>query len=348
MRAPVPTDTSLPTGLPSLPTKKRLIPTLPTPLEPLVHLSRALDLDVMVKRDDLTGSHLGGNKIRKLEYLLQAAIDADATHVVTCGGVQSNHARATALAARQLGLQPILLLRTATGLASDLPSPPTGNVLLDRIAGARIVTCSPSDYRERRGALMEDLAREVEADHGRAYIVPEGGSSALGALGYAECAWEIATQCRYSLPDTVIVATGSGGTVAGLAMGFEALGLSTGVTGVAVCDDGAYFRAIVDRLGDEMAKSYRMRPLSPGRYDILEGFQGRGYGLSTPDELRFLVDVAQHDGLVLDPVYTNKALLALATVAKRSRDAFGRRVIFVHTGGIFGLFPQAEALAEVT
>lgn len=346
-RSPAPTDTSLPTGLPSLPTKKKLIPTLPTPLEPLVHLSRELDLDLMVKRDDLTGSHLGGNKVRKLEYLLAGAIEAGATHVITCGGSQSNHARATAMAARPLGLSPILLLRTPNGLPSDLPEPATGNVLLDRISGARIVTCSPTDYRERRGALMEALAAEVAADGGSAYIVPEGGSSALGALGYAECAWEIATQCRYELPDTVVVATGSGGTVAGLAMGFESVGVPTGVIGVAVCDDRAYFRGIVDRIAGEMAEAYRMRPLMPGRYDILEGFKGEGYGLTTPDELRFLVSVAQRDGLVLDPVYTNKALLGLATVAKKSRDAFGRRVIFVHTGGIFGLFPHAEALAQV-
>lgn len=340
-----PTERALPSTLPVLPTRRR-VAALPTPLEPLPRLSRELDLDLRVKRDDLTGSHLGGNKVRKLEYLLAAAVDEGATHVITCGGIQSNHARATALAARPLGLEPVLLLRTANGEASDLPTPPSGNVLLDRVAGARIVTCTPSDYRERRGELMAAIAAEIAANGGRAHIVPEGGSSALGSLGYVTAAWEIASQYGHEPPDTVVCATGSGGTLAGLAAGFEALGLPTRVLGVAVCDDRAYFRAIVDRIASDLVRDHGFRPLSPDRYDVLEGFKGRGYALATDAELRFLGTIAREDGLVLDPVYTNKAMLGLVTTARATPGALGRHVCFVHTGGIFGLFAQADELAS--
>jgi len=310
-------------------------------------LSAELDLELWVKRDDLTGSHLGGNKIRKLDYLLGAAVVAGATHVLTCGGVQSNHARATALAARPLGLTPILLLRTPRGLADDLPSPPTANVLLDALAGARMVTCTPDDYRARRGALLEALADEVRAAGGKPYIVPEGGSNALGALGYVDAALEVVEQLG-AAPDTIVVATGSGGTLAGLAVGCERLGVATRALGVAVCDDRATFRAIVDRIAADLHADHGMPSLSADRYDVLEGFQGDGYARTTPDELAFLVDVARKDGLVLDPVYTNKALLGLVRTARATPERLGRRVVFVHTGGLFGLFPYAAELTRAT
>ncbi|MCC6622956.1 MAG: D-cysteine desulfhydrase family protein [Deltaproteobacteria bacterium] len=331
--------------MPPLPPRRSLA-ALPTPLHPLARLSAELGLELHVKRDDLTGSQLGGNKIRKLEYLFAAALEAGATHVLTCGGAQSNHARATALAARPLGLEPILLLRTPRGLPEDLPSPPTANVLLDRIAGARIVTCSPDDYRARRGALLEALADDVRASGGRPWIIPEGGSNALGALGYVDCAAEIVTQLG-APPDTVVVATGSGGTLAGLAAGFERLAVPTRALGVAVCDDRPTFRAIVDRIAAELADAHGLPGLAADRYDVLEGFQGEGYARATADELRFLVSIAREDGLVLDPVYTNKALLGLVTTARRDPGVLGRRVVFIHTGGIFGLFPYAEALTAI-
>ena len=145
----------------------------------LERLSSQLGIELHMKRDDLTGSHLSGNKIRKLDFLLADAMELDATHVITCGGLQSNHARATALAAVQLGLSPVLLLRTANGRESDLPNPPTANVLLDRLSGARIETCTPVDYRERRNQLMDELAHDLKMHGGRPYVIPEGGSHAL-------------------------------------------------------------------------------------------------------------------------------------------------------------------------
>lgn len=314
---------------------------LPTPLQPLPRLSRELGVDLRVKRDDLTGSHLSGNKIRKLEYLLADAVDQRATHVITCGGVQSNHCRATALAAAPLGLRAELLLRTPHGLRDELPNPPTGNVYLDRLVDAAIHPTSPHGYQSR-DAIMRDIADGVRDRDGVPYVIPEGGSNALGALGYVDAAHELLTQCE-APPDTVVVATGSGGTLAGLALGFEAAGVQTRALGVAVCDDRAYFRAIVDAIADD-ARRYGLPVLGAERYDVIEGFQGRGYGLATPDELAFLATIARDDGLVLDPVYTNKALLALVSALRADPTAFGQRVVFIHTGGIFGLLAHEDAL----
>lgn len=324
---------------------------LPTPVESLDRLSAAFDLDLLVKRDDLTGSHLSGNKIRKLDFILADALAKNATHVITCGGLQSNHARATALAATTLGMSPVLLLRTPNGRLEDLPNPPSGNVLLSRMAGARVVPCTPEAYRASRAELMLALADELEKEGARPYLVPEGGSNALGALGYVECAKELLTQVTEP-PDVVVVATGSGGTLAGLALGFELVGAPTRVVGVAVCDDAPYFEAIVERIAEEANQAYGLPRPSPGRYQVLEGFQGLGYGLTSDAELDFLIETLRLDGLALDPVYTNKAFLGLvATLGTAPRtllpeltDRVGR-VVFIHTGGLFGLFPFAEAIA---
>ncbi|MCA9513437.1 MAG: D-cysteine desulfhydrase family protein [Myxococcales bacterium] len=320
----------------------------PTPLQPLPRLSAELGVELLVKRDDLTGSHLSGNKIRKLDYLLHDALARGATHVITCGGAQSNHCRATALAARPLGLVPVLVLRTPSGTAADLSSPPAGNQLLDRLAGAELRFVTPDGYRDRE-RVMAALAAELERDApgARAVVIPEGGSSALGAWGYVDAAHEMAAQWGDEPADSVVVATGSGGTLAGLALGFKAAGLPTIARGVAVCDDEATFRAIVRRIGAEAHAAYGLPALDDADFDVIDGFVGRGYALSTPEELAFLRDVARGDGLVLDPVYTNKALRAVVTLLRADPTRLGRRVVFVHTGGIFGLFPDAEALAAV-
>lgn len=311
----------------------------PTPLERLNRLSDELGLEFWVKRDDLTGSHLSGNKIRKLDFLLAAARDAGATSVITCGGVQSNHARATALAARPLGMKAHLILRTPTGNPAELPSPPTGNVLLDVLAGAVIHTISPADYRALRNERMAALADELRHQGEVPFIIPEGGSSALGACGYVVCAREIASQlAAVGLEaDLVAAATGSGGTLAGLALGFEELGAKTVARGIAVCDDRQYFSAIVDRLALE-ARDLGLPALSPGRYEVDDRFVGRGYAQTTPAELAHLAAVVRDHGLALDPVYTNKAMLGLVSSLRAAGSAAPRVVVFVHTGGLFGLF----------
>ncbi len=294
---------------------------IPTPLVPLERLSRALGAEIWCKRDDLTGIGLSGNKVRKLEFLLAEAKAQGADLLLTCGGIQSNHARATAVAARQLGLDVELLLR---GTPDDDPD---GNLLLDHLLGARLHWCTPEDYRERRDALLADLAAQRRREGRTPYVIPEGGSNALGAKGYSAAAAEIGQRF-----DRVVVACGSGGTVAGLALGPD-IGP---IHGIAVCDDKAYFEGRIARMDEAI-------PAPGGKWRIDEGFQGPGYGIANAEIWAGIRQMAELEGLLLDPVYTGKAFWALRTrVAAREWTG---RVLFWHTGGIFGLFGRGREIA---
>lgn len=306
---------------------------LPTPLVPLPRLTAALrvpdgaPLELWCKRDDLTGSSLSGNKVRKLEHLFAEAEAAGATVILTTGGIQSNHARATAVAARERGMDIVLLLRGE-------PTPdPDGNLLLDIVLGARIVWCNAEEYRISRDDILRTLAAEVAATGAVPYIIPEGGSNRTGARGYIEAAAEIAAVGRHF--DHVVVACGSGGTVAGLALGAD-IGF---IHGIAVCDDREYFRRRVREIAGDGVRE-------PGDgWDILEGYQGPAYGVATSAVWDTIRLAACTEGLLLDPVYTGKALHALRTEVTAGR--WGGRILFWHTGGIYGLFGRGrEALAE--
>nr|HEX4312881.1 D-cysteine desulfhydrase family protein [Kofleriaceae bacterium] len=292
-----------------------------------------------LKRDDHTGSELMGNKVRKLEYLLAEAQLQRATHVITCGGEQSNHARATAMAATQLGLRSILVLR-----CDDPAHPPaaTGNILLDRLCGADLVWITRPAWRDR-DRLMADQAERVRAAGGVPYVVPEGGSNALGSWGYIRAAFELADDLREVGPCQVIYACGSGGTGAGLVMGAKLAGFAARgirVAGVNVCDDRAYFVAAMSRIcADAEARWQLGLGLADGDFELVDGHVGLGYARSRPDELATIRDVCRSDGVVLDPVYTGKAFHGVLTELRRDPKRFGGLPIaFVHTGGMFGLF----------
>ena len=309
---------------------------LPSPLQPLPGPSKRLGAEIWVKRDDLTGFGLSGNKVRKLDYLLADAAAQGADCVITTGGIQSNHCRATALAARMVGLRPVLLLRG---------QPPTdgwdGNLLIDGLLGAEIHWLTPEQYT-RRDALMAEHAARLSADGATPYVIPEGGSSAVGALGFVRAGRELTLQATAAGVefDTVICATGSGGTLAGLAMS----GLAAQVIGVAVCDDRAYFRARVEQIAAESERLGLQLPQTG--WDVLEGFVGRGYAQSAPAELRSQISLARQTGLLLDPVYTGKAWFALEQTLKDSPRALGRRILFWHTGGLFGVFGRGQEYAD--
>jgi D-cysteine desulfhydrase len=313
----------------------------PTPLERLPRTSDHLGVELWIKRDDLTGAELSGNKVRKLEFLLADARAAGADTVITCGGEQSNHCRATALAATRLGLRSVVLLRTDD---PSHPPPTTGNILLDRLAGAEVVWISRPEYG-RRAELLEREAARVRDAGGTPYVIPEGGSNAVGAWGYVRCAEELAADLA-ALPTattTIVHACGSGGTTAGLALGAELAGLPADIACVNVCDDHDYFAAVFARIGDEFAERYGHRHMRD--IDIIDGYVGRGYAKSQPVELESLRDLARRDAIILDPVYSGKAFHALCAELAINRTRFHQRVVFIHTGGIFGLFPVAAELA---
>lgn len=300
----------------------------PTPIEPLPRLSSALGIDLWIKRDDLTGLELSGNKVRKLDYLLEEAQRQGADTVITCGGLQSNHCRATAAAARKLGLHPVLLLRGDTAVV------PESNLLLDHLFGADIVSCTPSEYREARNAIMATLAGWHQGHGRRPYIIAEGGSSGLGSLGYRDAAAEVHTQMGQF--DAVFCAVGSGGTLAGLALGPDIGPLH----GVAVCDNVAYFE---ERVRDIGAQAAAYGAVLSDRWSLTDAYKGPGYAI--PDERTWeaVRMAATLEGLLLDPVYTGKAMAALIGEARAGR--IGGRVLFWHTGGAFGLFGRGAEIA---
>lgn len=316
----------------------------PTPLFRCDALDALVGTSVWVKRDDTTGGAEAGNKIRKLEYLLAEAVARRATTVITCGGLQSNHARATAIAARQLGMSALLLLRTS----DDEPRPAlaTGNAFLDALVGAEVRFITREEYRER-DALMADAARRLERNGERAYVIPEGGSSGLGALGYVDAMAELRAQLdagEAGAPqqfDAIVHACGSGGTAAGVALGAARYQIAPRTIAMAVCDDAAYFAPLIARL---MAEAQALRPdlVAPNELQIEDRFKGPAYAVPSPEQARFLVRTARSAGLILDPVYSGKALYGLAQL-----EAKPRRALFIHTGGLPGLLAQAGDLLGV-
>lgn len=317
---------------------------LPTPLEPSPRLGARLGIELLWKRDDLTGLELSGNKARKLEFLVADAEAAGADTLVTCGGVQSNHCRATAFAAARRGLACVVLLRTA-----DPAAPPAleANALLDRLAGAEVRYLSHAEYA-RRAELLARVADELRRRGRAPYVIPEGGSNALGSLGYVVAVSELREQLPPAWRDgpvTVAYAAGSGGTGAGIELGVRAAGWTgAAAVGFAVCNDAGYFRAVIARIcADARGRWPALPAVGADEVRIDDGFVGPGYAETTPEGLELVRAAAREDGVVLDPVYTGKAMLG---VSRRAAEGAlpSRRVVFVHTGGAFGTFPFARSL----
>jgi D-cysteine desulfhydrase len=312
---------------------------LPTRIERFAALDELVGTELWIKRDDTTAGAEAGNKIRKLEYLLAEALEQRARAVITCGGLQSNHARATALLARRLGLQPVLLLRTDAA-----PKTREGNLLLDDLAGAQIKFINKAEYAQR-DELMRELA-EVHAHQGRSsYVIPEGGSNGLGALGYYAAMREVREQLDAgagSLPerfDAIVHACGSGGTAAGVALGAGQFQVAEEVLAFAVCDDRAYFEQRIALILAE-AKNYLTAAPALAPLRIEDAYRGPAYGVPSPEQLTFIRKVARVSGLVLDPVYSGKALYGLAQLPTKPR-----RTLFIHTGGLPGLLADHARFA---
>lgn len=311
----------------------------PTPVEAAPRLGRALGLgagDLWVKRDDLTGLGGGGNKVRKLEWTCGEAVAAGATVLVTTGAPQSNHARLTAAAGARLGLDVVLVLR---GEAGDSAS---GNIALDGLLGARVVWAGHTDGAGL-AARAEQVADELRRGGAVPALIPFGGSSPVGARGYVECGRELLAQVPGLT--TVVTALGSGGTMAGLV---GALG-STRVLGVhcgAVDDPAATVAALASGL-DPAA-----RPVGPGALRIRLDQVGAGYAELTEPVMEALLLAARTEGLVLDPIYTGRALAGLAAAVRDGTVTPGHPTVLLHSGGLPGLFGHPATLhraeAELT
>ncbi len=315
---------------------------LPTRIEKLERFSEQLGLNVFVKRDDMTGTEWSGNKIRKLEFSVREALDRGADTLITCGGLQSNHCRATAAVAARLGMQAYLVLRT-----DDPNVPADGNYLIDQVLGAHILLITPQDYRTRRSEIMQEIASEQAQAGRKAYIIPEGASNGIGTFGYLSCMQEIVQQERDIgvTFDTLVDAVGSGGTLAGLALANKLFHLGKRVVGINVCDDASFFQSRVAQITAEAASYLETDiALAPQEVEILDGYVGRGYALSRKEELDFIRDFARLEGLILDPVYTGKCLYGFTQEVKKGKFQASQNVLFIHTGGLLGLFPVREQL----
>lgn len=283
-----------------------------------------------MKRDDLLSFGMGGNKVRKLQTVLAEAVTGGADTLITCGGLQSNHCRATAAAGAALGLRVVLVVN---GTRQDRP---TGNALLDQLFGAEVRYTSS---REERASTMEMTAAELTAAGRRPYVIPLGASTPLGAAGFALGIQEILTSGLR--PDTIVHSTSSGGTQAGLIAGCALYGLKARVLGISADESSATLSATVRGIVESMAERLGGSQASLGAdrdVEVDDSFVGEGYGVPTESSQEALTLVARHEGIVLDPVYTSKAMAGLIERIRRDGFSTTDTVLFWHTGGQVGLF----------
>ncbi|MFA7262548.1 MAG: D-cysteine desulfhydrase [Caulobacter sp.] len=309
---------------------------LPTPLESAPRLSAALGIDLWIKRDDCTGLAGGGNKTRKLEFLLGEALEQGADTLITQGAIQSNHVRQTAAAAASFGMACEIVLENRTGnQAIDYVG--SGNVLLDRLLGASL-RMVPAGLD--MNAEMEVNAAAVRKRGGAPYVIPGGGSNAVGALGYVDCALELATQANDEglVIDRLVTATGSAGTQAGLVAGMAVSGADIPVLGIGVRAPKDKQETNVFNLAVETAALLGHAERVTREMVVADcDYVGAGYGLIDEAVIDALKLAARTEGLLLDPVYTGKAMKGLIALARAG--AFeGQTVVFLHTGGAQGLF----------
>jgi len=312
----------------------------PTPILKLDRLSRRLGVELHVKRDDLTGLLESGNKVRKLEFLVGEALQQGADTLVTCGTLQSNGCRAVAAVAARLGLRAVLLVRGEPPAAYD------GNLLLDRLLGAEVRYCTEAEFA-RAEEVMEALAAEIRAYGRRPYLIPESGANEVGALGYLECAVELSEQINHGAPrfDAVVISAFTGGSQAGLLLGKRLAGLPGEIVGVPIARPAERVREHVVHTMGAAIRRYGFSIDVPKTIHLLDGDRE---GLDAADaDLAVLVDLAREEGLLLDPVYTARGFRGLVETLARDPKALGRRICFIHTGGLFGLFPYRERLSRL-
>jgi L-cysteate sulfo-lyase len=319
----------------------------PTPLEPMKRLTEALGgPNLWVKRDDCTGLASGGNKTRKLEYLMAEALQLGADTVITQGATQSNHARQTVAIAAKLGMQSHLILEDRTGYTVD-DYKHSGNVFLDHLYGAG-VTEVPANTD--MNAAMAQLADRLREQGRKPYVIPGGGSTPLGALGYVTCALELMDQANDQglAIDSLVHATGSAGTQAGLVVGLYGARSQIPVLGIGVRAAQAAQENRVYELACQTADLLGV-PGSVQRDDVVANcdYVGPGYGLPTPGMIEAVTMLARLEGLLLDPVYSGKGMAGLIDLIRKGHFKKGQNVVFLHTGGSVALYGYMHAFQNL-
>jgi len=310
---------------------------IPTPIQAIFFEG----FEILIKRDDYTGIEWTGNKIRKLEYLIFDALQKKANVLITCGGLQSNHARATAAVAARLGLKSILYLR------GKEPAQYDGNLALDKLFGAELRFVTQEEYDNIQEIADKEIA-SLKKKGLKAYFIPEGGSSPLGIWGYIECAREISKQLKSfkNKPSHIVTAVGSGGTLAGLVVGKKLFGLKSNLIGVNVLKTSGDFEKIVCDLANECSKKYKLGlKVTSKDFTILDGYSTEGYENISKEKLELLTFVSQDYGLLLDPAYTGKAFFGMVDYFIYQGNEFNK-LMFIHTGGVFGIFPKMKKYLE--
>ena len=313
---------------------------LPTPITLLERFRpKNSEARIWVKHDETTGTELSGNKVRKLEFSYAEAQDQGCNTVITCGGVQSNHCRATAVLGAKLGFKVHLILR------GEKPDVAEGNLLMDYLAGATIDYLPQTEWRTHP-AFARQLMADYAAKGDKALFIPIGASDEIGLWGYIAASEELKQDFeRLNLsPDYIVCATGSGGTQGGLTVGAKLFDLPGKVVAVNVSDDAAYFDKKIREDVTLWQQRYKISTdLSDLPIRTIEGYLGPGYGVADPEVFELIAEVARTEGLFLDPVYTGKAFYGLVSELGKGDNgqlAGAKNVVFVHTGGLFSVFPQ--------
>lgn len=309
---------------------KLILANIPTPLQNLSYNGCRFP----IKRDDLTGVELSGNKVRKLEYLLYEAKKQKADYVFTTGGDQSNHSRATALAAASVGIKSKLFLWGSKKKA------PTGNLLLDEIAGAEIMYMNRKQFDNVRG-IMNDEKERFEINGKKVYVIPEGGSSPLGIWGYISILEELKNQIDLKKLSGIFTAAGSGGTSAGLILANSIYGLNLKIFAVNVLFSKKILFERIEKLVYDFCRIYKINiKVNLSNLEILDGYSSEGYKKITSQKIRTIKDFARRTGIIFDPAYTGKAFYAYNENFLEGRKK--TNVLFIHTGGIFGIFEKSK------
>ncbi len=310
---------------------------LPTPLEPMPRLSQRLGAHLFIKRDDQTGLAAGGNKTRKLEFLVAEALTQKANTLITIGAPQSNHARQTAGAAAKAGLRCVLVL------SGTAPAHVTGNILLDHLLGAQIVWAGERSREE----VMEEVVVEERAAGRTPYPIPLGGSNALGAAGYVLAMTELKSQLesRNITFDRIVFASSSGGTHAGLVVGQQLTGFAGQVLGLSVDHPAESLKSMVAKLATETATlADQPRTYQPAEIVVNDDYLGAGYAQMGQPEREAIEVFAKTEGILVDPVYTGRAAAGLIDLIRRGAIGKDETVLFWHTGGAPALWAYAGQL----